>query len=94
MPVIANFGSCPIWSDRILRGVNCLVFSGWNSGDGRSDFNVDVSGIVAPKIQLPDGRHIAYEEQGVSRDVAKRNILVLHGFLSCRLAGIAHFQCN
>ena len=42
---------------------------------------------MADKVQLPDGRYIAYEERGVSREVAKRNILVSHGFLSCRLAG-------
>lgn len=64
------------------------VSAGWTSGDGRSIYNVDISGIVANKVKLPDGRHIAYEEKGVSRDVAKINILVAHGFLSCRLAGI------
>lgn len=68
--------------------IYCVNWSGWNSGDARSKYNADISGIVANKIRLPDGRHIAYEERGVSRDVAKRNILVLHGFLSCRLAGI------
>lgn len=71
-----------------LAILGIFLLAGWNSGDGRSDYNVDISGIVAPKIRLPDGRHIAYEEQGVSRDMAKRNILVLHGFLSCRLAGL------
>uniref|UniRef100_A0A7I4BLY5 AB hydrolase-1 domain-containing protein n=1 Tax=Physcomitrium patens TaxID=3218 RepID=A0A7I4BLY5_PHYPA len=69
----------------------CLLLAGWTSGDGRSIYNVDISGIVANKVKLPDGRHIAYEEKGVSRDVAKINILVAHGFLSCRLAGVVMF---
>lgn len=63
----------------------CLL--GSKSGDGPSKYSVDISVIVANKIRLPDGRHVAYEERGVSRDVATRNILVLHGFLSCRLGG-------
>lgn len=64
-----------------------LVFTGWGSGDRRSKYKIDISGIVAEKIELPDGRHIAYVEQGVSKELAKHNILVLHGFLSSRLAG-------
>ena len=64
-----------------------LVFTGWGSGDRRSKYKVDISGIVAEKIELPDGRHIAYAEQGVSKELAKHNILVLHGFLSSRILG-------
>ncbi|KAG0605675.1 hypothetical protein M758_9G079000 [Ceratodon purpureus] len=78
----------PYFAGSVGIVILCIFLAGWHSGDGRSKYNVDISGIVANRIQLPDGRYIAYEERGVSREVAKRNILVSHGFLSCRLAGI------
>lgn len=67
--------------------VDFAIIAVWGSGDKRSKYNVDISKIVADKIQLPDGRHIAYSEQGVSREIARHNILVIHGFLASRLAG-------
>ncbi|XP_062210879.1 uncharacterized protein LOC133912248 [Phragmites australis] len=42
----------------------------------------------ANRIQLPDGRHLAYEEQGVSSDRARFSLIAPHSFLSSRLAGI------
>ncbi|XP_024540833.1 uncharacterized protein LOC112349883 [Selaginella moellendorffii] len=44
--------------------------------------------IPPTRIQLPDGRNISYREEGVPADQAKRTVLVVHGFLSSRLAGI------
>lgn len=41
----------------------------------------------ADRIQLPDGRHLAYEEQGVSADRARFSLIAPHSFLSSRLAG-------
>lgn len=63
------------------------VVLGWSSSDGRSKYNVDVSKIVADKIKLPNGRHIAYVEQGASKEEAKHNVLFAHGMLSSRLLG-------
>ncbi|XP_061363339.1 uncharacterized protein LOC133306946 [Gastrolobium bilobum] len=40
--------------------------------------------ITAPRIKLRDGRHLAYKEHGVPREVAKNKIVFLHGFASCR----------
>ncbi|KAF2292891.1 hypothetical protein GH714_029655 [Hevea brasiliensis] len=40
--------------------------------------------ITAPRIKLRDGRHLAYKEHGVSKDVAKFKIIVVHGFNACR----------
>ncbi|GMH11249.1 hypothetical protein Nepgr_013090 [Nepenthes gracilis] len=37
---------------------------------------------------LPDGRHLAYHEQGVPTDRARFSIIAPHSFLSSRLAGI------
>uniref|UniRef100_A0A1J3GE86 AB hydrolase-1 domain-containing protein n=1 Tax=Noccaea caerulescens TaxID=107243 RepID=A0A1J3GE86_NOCCA len=42
----------------------------------------------ASRVQLPDGRYLAYEERGVSADRARYSLIVPHCFLSSRLAGI------
>lgn len=61
--------------------------AGWGLTDTRSRFHVDISKIVAERIQLPDGRYIAYQERGASKETAQHSILVVHGFLSSRHAG-------
>ncbi|KAL5733679.1 hypothetical protein ACOSQ2_033371 [Xanthoceras sorbifolium] len=40
--------------------------------------------ITAPRIKLRDGRHLAYKEHGLSKDLARHKIIFIHGFLSCR----------
>ena len=40
--------------------------------------------VTGPRVVLRDGRHLAYNEYGVSRDVAKYKIVFVHGFSSCR----------
>lgn len=40
--------------------------------------------ITAPRIKLSDGRHLAYKEQGVSKNEAKYKIVFIHGFDCCR----------
>ncbi|KAK3147576.1 hypothetical protein QOZ80_3BG0284080 [Eleusine coracana subsp. coracana] len=47
-----------------------------------------ISPPSANRIQLPDGRHLAYEEQGVSAARARFSLIAPHSFLSSRLAGI------
>ncbi|XP_061955452.1 uncharacterized protein LOC133677413 [Populus nigra] len=42
----------------------------------------------AARILLPDGRHMAYLEQGVPADRARFSVIAPHSFLSSRLAGI------
>ncbi|XP_043700567.1 uncharacterized protein LOC122651296 [Telopea speciosissima] len=44
----------------------------------------DGPSVTAPRIKLRDGRHLAYKENGVSRDKAKYKIIWVHGFGSCR----------
>lgn len=39
-------------------------------------------------VSLPDGRRIAYREQGLGKEMAKRSLLVLHGLGSSRVAGM------
>ncbi|CAI0474753.1 unnamed protein product, partial [Linum tenue] len=36
--------------------------------------------VTASRIKLRDGRHLAYREHGVSKDVAKIKVVFIHGF--------------
>ncbi|CAI0474755.1 unnamed protein product, partial [Linum tenue] len=40
--------------------------------------------VTASRIKLRDGRHLAYREHGVSKDVAKIKVVFIHGFDVCR----------
>lgn len=40
--------------------------------------------VTGPRLQLKDGRHLAYHEYGVPKDQAKHKIIFVHGFDSCR----------
>ncbi|CAN6992182.1 hypothetical protein BRARA_A03519 [Brassica rapa] len=42
----------------------------------------------ASRVELPDGRYLAYQELGVSSDRARYSLIVPHSFMSSRLAGI------
>ncbi|ESW04170.1 hypothetical protein PHAVU_011G072400 [Phaseolus vulgaris] len=42
----------------------------------------------ASRVVLPDGRNMAYKEQGVSSHKARFSVIAPHSFLSSRLAGI------
>ncbi|XP_047336176.1 uncharacterized protein LOC124939777 [Impatiens glandulifera] len=42
----------------------------------------------ATRMLLPDGRYLAYLEQGVSCSTARQHVIVPHSFLSSRVAGI------
>lgn len=42
--------------------------------------------VTAPRIQLKDGRFVAYHEAGASAATAKYHVLVLHGWGTSRLA--------
>ncbi|XXG81139.1 hypothetical protein AAC387_Pa09g1841 [Persea americana] len=48
----------------------------------------------ATRILLPDGRHIAYREQGVSEEKARFSMIAPHSFLSSRLAGIPGLKAS
>ncbi|MED6165307.1 hypothetical protein PIB30_098360 [Stylosanthes scabra] len=40
--------------------------------------------ITSPRIRLRDGRHLAYKEFGVPKELAKNKMVFLHGFASSR----------
>lgn len=42
-------------------------------------------------VVLPDGRYMAYKEQGVSSHKARFSVIAPHSFLSSRLAGCFFF---
>ncbi|GJW36297.1 alpha/beta hydrolases superfamily protein [Tanacetum coccineum] len=47
--------------------------------------------ITGPRVVLRDGRHLAYNEYGVSRNIAKYKIVFAHGFGSSRFdASVYH----
>lgn len=45
----------------------------------------------ATLVLLPDGRRLAYQEQGVPADQARYSMIIPHSFLSSRFAGILLF---
>ncbi|RWR97141.1 Alpha/beta-Hydrolases superfamily protein [Cinnamomum micranthum f. kanehirae] len=40
--------------------------------------------VTAPRISLRDGRHLAYKEHGVPKDISKFKIIYVHGIDCCR----------
>ncbi|CAK9174421.1 unnamed protein product [Ilex paraguariensis] len=48
----------------------------------------------ATRVLLPDGRHLAYQEQGVTADRARFSMITPHSFLSSRLAGIPGLKAS
>jgi hypothetical protein len=43
--------------------------------------------VTVRRVRLRDGRHLAYEESGVPKEVARYRIIFSHGFAGSRLAG-------
>ncbi|CAI0442377.1 unnamed protein product [Linum tenue] len=47
--------------------------------------------VTGPRIKLRDGRHLAYTEYGLPKDVAKFKLIFIHGFTSCRYDRVVTF---
>ncbi|CAL5424012.1 unnamed protein product [Camellia sinensis] len=47
--------------------------------------------VTSPRVQLSDGRHLAYKEKGVPKEEAKYKIIVIHGFDSSKDLDLAEF---
>jgi hypothetical protein len=74
--------------------INVIIFHavlGVGNGDETTPVELPKKLYITPpsanRIQLPDGRHLAYEEQGVSAERARFSLITPHSFLSSRLAG-------
>ncbi|EXB98573.1 hypothetical protein L484_014418 [Morus notabilis] len=48
----------------------------------------------ASRIMLPDGRYMAYKEQGVPADRARFSLIAPHAFLSSRLSGLPGLKAS
>ncbi|KAH0655566.1 hypothetical protein KY285_030448 [Solanum tuberosum] len=40
--------------------------------------------VTSPKVQLSDGRYLAYKEGGVAKEKAKYKIIIVHSFDSSK----------
>ncbi|EEF38518.1 catalytic, putative [Ricinus communis] len=40
--------------------------------------------ITSPRIKLSDGRHLSYRERGVTKEIAKYKVILVHGFDSSK----------
>ncbi|KAH7281295.1 hypothetical protein KP509_36G039700 [Ceratopteris richardii] len=88
----------PFWVCGVLMIVFLLTITGLRAGtkEDPSKYVEKVESVKsdklppinAPYVTLPDGRRIAYREQGVSQELARHTLVVVHGFPSSRLAGI------
>lgn len=79
------------WSVILLVLVVALAALSINTGESTSPQVIKKVYIHPPSadlIVLPDGRYMAYKEQGVPADRARFSMIAPHSFLSSRLAGI------
>ena len=40
--------------------------------------------VTSPRVQLSDGRFLAYKEEGIAKEKAKYKIIIVHGFDSSK----------
>ncbi|KAL6519347.1 hypothetical protein OROGR_018667 [Orobanche gracilis] len=76
----------------LLKKVLCVSFVGFlawayqatRPPQPKTCGSTDGPPITAPRIQLKDGRFLAYKEFGVPKNISKHKIVFVHGFDSCR----------
>ncbi|KAK8483318.1 hypothetical protein V6N13_097005 [Hibiscus sabdariffa] len=83
----------PIHAWPVIFLVLILALSALNLNGGHDGLAPPVKKVLvhppsASRIQLPDGRHLAYREIGVPGNKARFSLISPHSFLSSRLAGI------
>lgn len=64
----------------IYKAITPPPFKELNSPDGPK--------VTAPRIELRDGRHLAYKEWGVKKDKASHFIVHIHGYSGSRLLSL------
>lgn len=67
--------------------MTALYMTSENDATSRLIKKLSVHPPNATRILLPDGRHLAYREQGVPAEEARFSLIAPHAFLSSRLAG-------
>ncbi|OWM82380.1 uncharacterized protein LOC116208056 isoform X2 [Punica granatum] len=83
------------WPVILFVVIVALAALGLNSGDDRTAAlvkKVQVHPPSAARIQLPDGRHIAYDQLGIPADRARHTIIIPHPLLFSRLTGIPRVE--
>ncbi|KAH0655132.1 hypothetical protein KY285_030014 [Solanum tuberosum] len=40
--------------------------------------------VTSPRVQLSDGRYLAYKQGGVAKEKAKHNVIIVHDFDSSK----------
>ncbi|XP_043701041.1 uncharacterized protein LOC122651637 [Telopea speciosissima] len=83
----------PVHAWPVIFLVFILALSALNVNTGQDSSVPQIKKVFihppsASCIQLPDGRHIAYHDQGVPAERARFSLIAPHSFLSSRLAGI------
>ncbi|XWS55781.1 hypothetical protein CRYUN_Cryun09bG0030100 [Craigia yunnanensis] len=71
-----------------ILALSALNLNGGHDGLVPTVKKVRVHPPSASRIQLPDGRHLAYHDIGVAADKARFSLIAPHSFLSSRLAGM------
>ncbi|XVE76226.1 hypothetical protein DITRI_Ditri12bG0156000 [Diplodiscus trichospermus] len=71
-----------------ILALSALNLNGGHVGLVPPEKKVRVHPPSASRIQLPDGRHLAYRDIGVAADKARFSLIAPHSFLSSRLAGL------
>ncbi|CAH9072468.1 unnamed protein product [Cuscuta epithymum] len=83
----------PVHSWSVIFFVAIIAFAALTVSDDVDTRSASVKKVNkhppgASRVLLPDGRYIAYQEQGVPADQARFSLVSAHPFLSSRLAGI------
>ncbi|WCJ41082.1 alpha/beta-Hydrolases superfamily protein [Euphorbia peplus] len=89
----------PVHAWSVICLVFLLAFAVLNVSNERDTSAILVKKVFihppsADRILLPDGRYIAYREQGVSVAGARFSIVAPHAFLSSRLAGLPGLKAS
>ncbi|XP_057458761.1 uncharacterized protein LOC130749424 [Lotus japonicus] len=66
------------------QGHTRKICRGFCQGTQLTPNSIDDFPVVSPRIRLRDGRHLAYVERGVPKDMAKYKIIIVHGFGSSK----------
>jgi hypothetical protein len=69
--------------------VGSMIFKAITPPPGKALNTDDGIKVTAPRIEMRDGRYLAYREVGVKREWARHYIVHVHGYGGSRLDSIA-----
>ncbi|KAJ8754756.1 hypothetical protein K2173_012145 [Erythroxylum novogranatense] len=68
----------------LFIGIIAWAYQATQPSPPRTCGSPDGHPITSPRMKLRDGRHLAYKEHGVPKDMANYKIVYIHAFDSCR----------